>query len=123
MEWVMAEMVRLFHSVSANEAHGMIVDLVSKDVPLIQEFDGFPRVLKKLRASDHFMVLLYWRGVEGATLDDLRTWARPPMRAQIRRTLNALDQDKDFVHLNGDRYVLTRLGEADIEKRKLLEPQ
>lgn len=68
MEWVLAELVRLYHNVSAKEAHGIIVDLVSKEVPLIQEFDGFPRVLKQLKASDHFLVLLYWRGVDGATL-------------------------------------------------------
>lgn len=122
MEWVLAELVRLHHNVSATEAHGIIVDLVSKDVPLIQVFDGFPRVLKQLKASDHFLALLYWRGVEGATLDELRAWARATMRAQIRRTLNGLD-GKDLIHLNGDRYVLTHLGEKDVEERKLLEPQ
>ena len=36
MEWVLAELVRLYHNVSATEAHGIIVDLVSKDVPLIR---------------------------------------------------------------------------------------
>ena len=45
-----------------------------------------------------------------------------PMRAQIRRTLNGLD-NKDLIHLRGDTYVLTALGEADVEARKLLEPQ
>jgi hypothetical protein len=123
MEWVMAELVRLYHNVSAHEAHGIIVDLVSKEVPLIQEFDGFPRVLKQLRASDHLLVLLYWRGAEGATLDQLRDWARPPMRAQIRRTLNTLDAAKDFIHLRGDTFVLTQLGEDEVERRKLLEPR
>ena len=122
MEWVLAELVRLYHNVSAKEAHGIIVDLVSKDVPLIQEFDGFPRVLKQLKASDHFLVLLYWRGVKGATYDDLNAWARPPMRSNLKRTLRALDE-KDLIHLAGDRYVLTHLGEKDVEKRKLLEPQ
>ena len=122
MEWVLAELVRLYHNVSATEAHGIIIDLVSKDVPLIQVFDGFPRVLKQLKASDHFLALLYWQGVEGATLDELKSWARATMRAQIRRTLNGLD-GKDLIHLNGDRYVLTHLGERDVEERKLLEPQ
>jgi hypothetical protein len=46
MEWVLAELVRLCHNVSPAEVHGIIADLVSKDVPLIQVFDGFPRVLK-----------------------------------------------------------------------------
>jgi hypothetical protein len=122
MEWVLAELVRLYHNVSATEAHGIIVDLVSKDVPLIQVFDGFPRVLKQLKASEHFLSLLYWRGAEGATLDDLKSWARATMRTQIRRTLNGLD-GKDLIHLSGDRYFLTHLGEREVEERKLLEPQ
>lgn len=122
MEWVLAELVRLFHNVSPAVAHRIIVDLVSKDVPLIQVFDGFPRVLKQLRASDHLLALLYWRGAEGATYEELHGWARPAMRANIRRTLTGLDS-KDLLHLQGDRYLLTHLGEADVEKRKLLEPQ
>lgn len=122
MEWVLAELVRLYHNVSAMEAHGIIVDLVSKDVPLIQEFDGFPRVLKQLKASDHFLVLLYWRGVDGATYDELNSWARAPMRANMRRTLKQLDH-RDLIHLRSDKYVLTHLGERDVEERKLLEPQ
>lgn len=122
MEWVLAELVRIYHNVSATDAYGIIVDLVSKDVPLIQEFDGFPRILKQLKASDHFLVLLYWRGTQGATCDELQTWARAPMRANMKRTLKSLD-DRNLVHLKGDEYVLTHLGEDDVEKRKLLEPQ
>lgn len=121
MDWVLAELVRLYHNVSANEAHGIIVDLISKDVPLIQEFDGFPRVLKQLGASDHMLVLLYWRGADGATFDDLRAWARPSMRANLSRTLKGLD-GKDFLHFDGSKYLLTRAGENVVEKQKLLEP-
>ncbi|TFB90459.1 hypothetical protein E3O44_02265 [Cryobacterium algoricola] len=122
MEWVLAELVRMYNNVTAAVAHTMIVDLVSKDVPLIQEFDGFPRVLKQLRASDHVLVLLYWRGSQGATLDELQAWARAPMRANMKRTLKSLN-DRDLLHLNHDRYVLTHLGEDDVETRKVLEPQ
>lgn len=122
MEWVLAELVRLFHNVSPTEAHGMIADLVSKDVPLVQVFSGFPRILKQLTASDHFLVLLYWRGSEGATLAELSSWARTAMRSNLRRTLSQLDA-KDLIHLQSDRYVLTHLGERSVEGRKLLEPQ
>jgi len=85
-------------------------------------FDGFPRVLKQLKASDHMLVLLYWRGVDGATFTELHSWARAAMRTNLKRTLNTLDA-KDLIHLNGDRHVLTNLGERDVEQRKLLEPQ
>jgi hypothetical protein len=121
MEWVLVELVRLFHNVSATEAHGIIVDLVSKEVPLIQVFDGFPRVLRQLRVSDHVLVLLYWRGVEGATFAELRSWARPTMRANLQRTLHNLE-GRDLIHARGDHYLLTRLAERDVETRELLEP-
>jgi hypothetical protein len=121
MEWVLAELVRLFHNVPPAEAHGIIADLVSKDVPLIQVFDGHPRVLRQLRASDHFLVLLYWRGAEGATYEELHAWGRPAMRGNLRRTLGTLDS-RDLLHLQSNRYLLTHLGERDVEKRRLLEP-
>ena len=38
------------------------------------------------------------------------------------RTLGSLDS-KDLLHVKGDRYVLTHLGEREVEKQKLLEPQ
>ncbi len=67
-------------------------------------------------------MLLYWRGVDGATYEELRAWARAPMQSNLRRTLAALD-GKDLIHLKGDRYVLTHVGEDDVETRKLLEAQ
>ena len=121
MEWVLAELVRLHHGVSPTEAHGIIVDLISKDFPVIQVFDGIPRILKQMRASDHVLVLLYWSGQAGATFDQLCAWARPPMRANLRRTLTALDA-KDLLHYGGDRYVLTHLGERYVESHELLDP-
>lgn len=54
--WVLAELVRLYHSVSATEAQSTIEHLVRRDVPMMQVIDGFPRILKTLRASDHCLV-------------------------------------------------------------------
>jgi hypothetical protein len=121
MEWVLAELVRLFHHMPPAAAHRVITELVSKDVPLIQVFDGFPRVLRQLKVSQHVLVLLYWRGTQGATFDELHAWARPPMRGNLRRALRTLDE-RDRIHLRGDRYVLTRLGEREVETSRLVEP-
>jgi hypothetical protein len=121
MEWVLAEVVRLYHNVSASEAHQIITDLVSKDVPVVQEFDGFPRILRDLRASEYVLVLLYWRGAGGSTLAELSSWVRPKMRANLRRSIAALEE-KHLVHVTGDRVRLTHLGEVGVEKGKLIEP-
>jgi hypothetical protein len=40
MDWVLAELVRMYHNVPANEAHGTIVDLVSKEVPFRSSTDS-----------------------------------------------------------------------------------
>jgi hypothetical protein len=121
MEWILAELVRIYHTVTADEAHALIRDLVSKEVPMIQVFDGFPRLLDDLPASDHCLVLLYWRGSEGAPLADLSKWVKPKMRANLRRTLSALDA-KNLVHCSDGTYFLTFKGEKSVETRGLVAP-
>lgn len=121
MEWVLAELVRLYHHVTANEAQRIIADLVSKDVPVIQEFNGFPKVLKDLKASEHVLVLLYRSGSDGLALRELNAWVRPAMRTNLRRTVSGLEA-KHLLHIDGDRIYITRPGEMAVEQAKLLEP-
>lgn len=122
MEWVMAELARLYHSVAPSEAQAIIESLVSKEVPSIQVFEGFPRVLKNLKASDHVLVLLYWRGASGAAYEEIASWVRASMRGHLRRTLKGLDA-KDLVHQASGRWVLTRKGEVTVETAKMVEPE
>lgn len=121
IEWVMAELVRLHHNVSADDAQQIITELVTKEVPVIQLFDGFPRVLRDIKASDFCLVLLYWRGPKGATFAELAAWVRPSMRANLRRTLSGL-YAKDFVHANSNEWFITQLGEKAVESSRLIEP-
>jgi hypothetical protein len=54
MDWVLAELVRLYHGVSADQAQKIIEDLIEKDVPAIQEIDGHPTILRTCHhASRH----------------------------------------------------------------------
>jgi hypothetical protein len=121
MEWVLAELVRLYHNVSADEAERIIADLVSKEVPVIQLFEEFPRILRPLKASEHCLALLYWRGTSGVTHEELANWVRPSMRSNLRRTLGALD-GRDQIHKTADRCFITLLGEKFVESRRLVEP-
>lgn len=122
MDWVLAEFVRLYHSVKPAEAQRMVEELVTRAVPAIEDFSGFLKVLKRgLGASDFCLLLLYQRGRDGATFDQLSTWALPKMRANLRRTLDQLANAKAFVHRDGDAYMITGAGRREIEKRRLLE--
>ena len=123
IDWVLAEFVRLYHSVSAGAAQNIVADIVTRAVPIVQDFNGFLKLLKPdLAVSDHCLVLLYQRGPDGATFDELLRWVRPSMRTNLGRTLRALDERKDLIHFDGARYKITRLGEREVERRRLIQP-
>lgn len=122
INWILAEFIRMYHSVSADEAHRIVDEIVARTVPIVQDFAGTPKILNTtLSASDYCLVYLYQRGAAGATYAELDSWVRPSMRSNLRRTLRRLEDDLAFVHLNGSRYLITRAGERDVEQRRLFE--
>lgn len=122
IDWVMAELVRIYHSVSANEAQRIVETLVTRRAPVIQEFGKFLKVLNpKLQASDHVLLLLYQRGNSGATFSELSDWARPPMRGNLRRTLSKLIHSRAHVHNDENTYFITLSGMQEVERLRLYE--
>ena len=120
LDWVLAEFVRLSGAATADEAQVMVDGLVTRQVPVVQVFDGAPMVLRAdLRAGDHVLVLLYHVGDGGVTVSELREWVPAPMRANMARTLRAL-ADKAFAHLAADRVVITRAGQRHAEVKGLV---
>ncbi len=122
VDWVLGEFLRLFHTAPPDKIHGLVEDIVTRSAPIVQDFDGALKVLKPdLSASDHCLVLLYHCGAKGATLEELDGWVRPKMRRNLRRTLRLLADQKDLVYASSDRYRITRLGEREVEIRRLLQ--
>lgn len=123
LDWILSEFVRLHHQVKPDEAQRMVEDLVTRHAPVVQDFDGFLKVLRSdLEASPFCLVLLYQRGGEGATYDEMYDWAKPGMRGNLRRTLDRLVDDKAWVHRAGERYVITGSGQGEVEGRGWLGP-
>jgi hypothetical protein len=123
LDWVLAEFVRLDHNVEPDQAQRMVDDLVTRKAPVIEDFGGFLKVLRiDLTAGPRCLVLLYQRGSEGATYNELSRWVTPKMRANLRRTLNGLADDKSWIHASADRYQITRSGRQEVERRGWLNP-
>jgi hypothetical protein len=121
MDWVLAELVRLYHSVSPHEAQNIIDELVTRQVPAIQEIAGVPRVLREMKASDYVLVLLYFSGAAGVGFSDLSSWVRPKMRNNLRRTLRVL-VERDMAHQDDSTYYILRPGERYVERERLIQP-
>jgi len=123
LDWVLAEFVRLYHSVPANSAQQIVANIVTRAAPAIEDFGGFLKVLRTdLGVSDFVLLLLYQRGTQGTTYDQLESWVRPSMRANLRRTLTALVNKRAYVHAGGaDTFQITRSGQNVVERKKLME--
>lgn len=123
-DWVLAEFIRLHHGVSADEAQRIVIDLVSRTAPVLQDFEGFLKVLdSELRVGDRVLVLLYQKGAEGASFSDLEAWVHPRSRPNLGQTLERLVDDKSFVHQPGEHCWITQAGEREVEQRRLFDVQ
>lgn len=120
IDWALAEFVRLYHAVDADEAQRIVDGLVVRAVPAVQDFDGFLKVLNPgLKASQYVLLLLYERGTSGASFGELETWVRPTMRANLRSTARRLVHDNAFVHDDGEKFYITKRGIKEVEKKNL----
>lgn len=120
LNWTMAEFVRLHHGIDADAAAALIDQLVERTVPVIQDFDGVPRVLRNLPAGDTCLLLLYQHGREPISIEDLRAAVRPKMRAHLNRTLQRLD-GLNYVHVADGKVWITRVGERHVEAKRLAD--
>jgi hypothetical protein len=122
LDWVLAEFVRLYHTVPANEAQSIVESLVTRRAPVVQDFAGFLKILNPgLIAGDHALVLLYQRGKVGATLDELTSWSKPKMKQNLKTTLKRLVDERAFAHFDGKQYFITENGMREVERRKLYQ--
>ena len=118
MDWILAEFVRLHHAIPTGDAYDFVRDLVTRRAPFVQDFDGFPKVLRpELEASEYVVLLLYERGIGGATSSQIAAWVRPRMKKNLGRTLGRLVNDLAWVHADGKRFFITQLGQRVVEER------
>lgn len=121
LDWSLAELVRLHHNVSAADAQQIIDSLVRREVPMIQEFNGQPRILKKLGHKEHVIVLLYWWGDRPLDRKLLSSWLPPAVRRNPGRVLDALHDDF-LVTVAPNTAHITQLGMRFVEDNNLISP-
>ena len=97
--WVMAELVRVLHSVSVMEAQAVVNSLSERRVPLIWESGRIKRVLNpSLSSRDQILVLL--ASCPGkAEIIQLTQWTEVKNLAHFKKTLRMLHKAR-FVELS-----------------------
>lgn len=74
-DWVLCELVRIYHGLSLEEAQDLVDSLAQRELPDIWEVAGKKRVLRKnLSASQQALLLLYSDPSSFVLVEDLCSW-------------------------------------------------
>lgn len=115
-QWIMAELVRIFHSVSTDEAARVVEGLIERTSPLLWEVGGVTRVLMPgMSAKDKALALLYgslgpqqvrWV-VDSIEYKNASQFRNTVLKVAHRSKLIEFNQKADTVELSplGIRYV------------------
>lgn len=74
-DWVICELIRIFHDKSLEEAQRIVDFISSREIPVIWEINGKKRVLKEnSSAKEKVMLLTYSQEEQGVFFEDLISW-------------------------------------------------
>lgn len=121
--WVMAELVRIFHGVTTQEAQDTVDALVERKTPLIWEVElgGIKRVLDpRMIGRDQVLVLLH-HSAGWVKVVDLCRWVEQKNITQFRDKVLSILHKARLIEFDatGDRTKISPLGAADVETRLL----
>jgi hypothetical protein len=119
--WIMAELVRVFHLTTTEQAQRAVDALIERRHPLIWENGSMRRVLDAgMPKADQVLALLYGQE-SGASESDLITWTEYSNASVFRaKILEPLHKTRKIEYDRKERKVLiTPLGGADVERRVL----
>jgi hypothetical protein len=92
--WVMAELVRVFHAVPVQEAQQVVDALVERKIPLVWQSGDIKRVLNpRLSLKDQVLVLVA-SCPSGSTVRDLLKWTEVKTLSYLNKTLQSLHKNR-----------------------------
>ncbi|MDE0328700.1 MAG: hypothetical protein OXI78_06390 [Anaerolineaceae bacterium] len=127
VDWIMAELVRLFHNISLDEARDMVKSMTTKKIPLIWEVGDVKRVLSppsgSLSAKDKVLVLLYSETSNLLTASSLRQSIEYRNTTNFRNKVLIPLHNAELVHFDRtkDEIILSPKGIKKVEDEIPLE--
>jgi hypothetical protein len=110
-QWLVAELVRLFHGVKAEEAHAMIDFLTLPPVPLIEDFGDHVVVLNRSKSvTNELLIILHHYYPNQIPLKQIYCDAKRRNKRQIGGGLGVLYKDALIEGSAKEGYKLTRTG-------------
>lgn len=115
-DWIMAELVRLYHTGDSNEAQRIIDAIVERKIPIIEEFgDDLKVLIPNLPVADKILLILYKKYPNYISTSNLKNWIKTKSSSHITNVLRQLDNDAR-IHRKGWENIITRKGIEYVEK-------
>jgi hypothetical protein len=121
-DWIMAELIRIYHTLSFEEAQALVDSLNTKSIPTIWEINTKKRILKKgLSFKEQVLLLTYSETDNSVAVEDLFEWTEYSSLSMFKSSvllplhkekLIEFDKVLEFVHLSP-------LGILEVEDRLL----
>lgn len=122
-QWVMAELVRMFHSTDITTATTVVDALVDRTMPLLWEVGGVTRILDPAMSLADGTLLLLHASPQGLTDKSLAESLEQDRPSNYKRVLLRLHQSRR-IEYNGKSgmAMISPLGVQDVEERVLAHP-
>jgi hypothetical protein len=124
-DWIVCELIRIFHSMSLEDADALVASLSSREIPDIWEVGGKKRVLRDDLDFKQKTLLLLYSAVDYALLaEDLFSWTKYSNFAVYKKkilgqldTTNFIEYDRD-----SETVIISPVGIKYVEEQILLHP-
>jgi len=118
--WVMAELVRVFHNLSTEDAQSLVDSLAERHVPLIWQGEHVNRILdSKMKLTDQVLVFLAASPGPLKT-EDLLVWTEYTNRSNFFRSLKTLHKNR-LVELSGNHNLVELLPPGEKKAAVIIE--
>lgn len=109
-DWIVAELIRVYHTLSFEEAQAVVDSLNTKSIPVIWEINSKKRILKKgLSFKEQVLLFTYSETDNAAAIEDLFEWTEYSSLSMFKSAvltslhkekLIEFDKELGFVHLS-----------------------
>lgn len=121
-DWVICELIRIFHGLSIEEAQGIVDALSTRAVPDIWEVAGKKRILKQGLDFKQQVLLLAYSDVQGGVLsDDLFSWTEYSNFAMFKKHVLVPLHQKKLIEYDRESEIiyLSPIGVKEVEEKLL----
>jgi hypothetical protein len=125
-DWIVCELIRVFHKLSLEEAESLVASISSRDLPDIWEVAGKKRVLRSDLDFKQKTLLLLYSSVEAAVLaEDLFLWAKYSDLSMYKHNVLRPMDHANLVEYDTDTQsvIISPLGVKQVEEQILAGPR